>query len=148
METLKYKIIKSRKQYDNYCTILEELLDSTVKNKKAEEEVELLTLLIEKWDAEHSTFSEVDPISLLKYLMEEHQLKAKDLVIILGVGKSLVSEILSYKKGLSKDIIRKLSGHFKLSQDAFNKPYKLVTPLNTHLRNASVMNTTKQIKAA
>jgi len=147
METLKYKIIKDRKQYDEYCKTLESLLDgkSTI---NTEEEADLLTFLIEKWDEEHNTFSEVDPVSLLKYLMAEHKLKPKDLVAILEISKSLVSEILNYKKGLSKEIIRKLSAHFKLAQDAFNKPYKLITPLNTHLRNASVMNTTKQFKAA
>jgi len=148
METLKYKIIKTRKEYNEYCKILEQILDSNTVSKQAEDEVELLTFLIEKWDEEHNTFSAVDPISLLKYLMAEHKLKPKDLVNILEVSKSLVSEILSYKKGLSKEIIRKLSAHFKLTQEAFNKPYKLITPLNTHLRNASVMNTTKQIKAA
>ena len=148
METLKYKIIKTRKQYDEYCKILEQLLDGNSKSKQVEDEVDLLTLLIEKWDEEHNTFSDVDPVSLLKYLMGENKLKPKDLVDILGVSKSLVSEILNYKKGLSKEIIRKLSDHFKLTQNAFNKSYKLVTPLNAHLRNASVMNTTKQIKAA
>lgn len=148
MDTLKYKIIKTRKQYDEYCNNLEALLGKPLKNKHAEEEAELLTFLIEKWDAEHTTFSDIDPIALLKYLMTEHNLKAKDLVNILGISKGLVSEILSYKKGLSKDIIRKLAGHFKMSQEAFNRPYKLISALNVHLRNASVMNTTKNVEAA
>jgi len=37
---------------------------------------------------------------------------------------------------------------FKLSQEAFNRPYKLIVPENAHLRNASVMNTTKRMGAA
>ncbi len=148
METLKYKIIKDRRQYDEYCKTLEMLLEDNQQSSNNEEEVDLLTFLIEKWDEEHNTFTEVDPVSLLKYLMVENKLKPKDLVAILGVSKSLVSEILGYKKGLSKEIIRRLSSHFKLAQEVFNKPYKLITPLNTHLRNAGVMNTTKRIKAA
>ncbi len=80
--------------------------------------------------------------------MAEHKLKPKDLAQILGTGKSLVSEILNYKKGLSKEIIRKLAAYFKLNQEAFNKAYKLTTPLNTHLKDARVMNTPKRIKAA
>ncbi len=147
METLKYKVIKDRGQYDEYCKTLAMLLDNQ-QGSKSEEEVDLLTCLIEKWDEEHNTFKEVDPVSLLKYLMAEHKIKPKDLVAILGVSKSLISEILSYKKGLSKEIIRRLSAHFKLAQEVFNKPYKLITPLNAHLKNAGVMNTTKQIKAA
>jgi HTH-type transcriptional regulator / antitoxin HigA len=148
METLKYKIIKTRKQYDEYCKVLESLLGKDFVAKQEEEEAELLTFLLEKWDDENNTHSDVDPVSLLKYLMTENKLKQRDLITILDVSKSLVSEILNYKKGLSKEIIRKLANHFKLSQDVFNKPYELVSPINTHLRNASVMNTTKQIKAA
>lgn len=148
MEKLKYKIIKSRKQYDEYCNALELLLDIETRNKQLEEEAELLTLLIEKWDEEHNTFSDTDPVSLLKYLMADHKLKNKDLAGILEVNKSLVSDILNYKKGLSKDVIRKLANHFKLTQDAFNKPYKLAAPLKGKLKDSGVMDATKQIKAA
>jgi len=40
-------------------------------------EIELLTLLIEKWDNEHNTLNDSSPIELLNALMEEHDLKAK-----------------------------------------------------------------------
>jgi len=148
METLKYTVIKSSSQYDLYCRTLEELLASNHDSKDAKDEIDLLTLLIETWDAEHSTLNEVDPIELLHSLMHDHKLKAKDLVTILGVSKGLVSDIMNYKKGLSKEVIRVLSGHFKVSQEAFNRPYKLKNPLNSHLRNASVMNTPKEIELA
>jgi len=101
--------------------------------------------LIEKWDEEHNSFELADPIQLVHSLMAEHQLKNKDLVVILGVSKGLVSDILSYKKGLSKEIIRTLAKHFSLSQEAFNRPYKLKSQINTHLRNASVMSIAKEI---
>lgn len=57
--------------------------------------------------------------------MLENDLKSKDLVDILGVSKGLVSDILSYKKGLSKTNIRILASYFKISQEALNKSYKL-----------------------
>ena len=101
MGTLKYKIIKTREQYDEYCKVLEQLLDSDTRDKQTEEEEELLTFLIEKWDAEHNTLGDVDPVSLIKYLMKENSLKPKDMIIILGISKSLVSEILNYKKIVS-----------------------------------------------
>jgi HTH-type transcriptional regulator/antitoxin HigA len=122
METLKYKIIKTEEQYKDYCSKLENLLE---KENSNQDEVELLTFLIEKWDQEHNSFEAMDPIALLHSLMNGHNLKSKDLVNILGVSKGLVSDILNYKKGLSKEIIRTLSSYFKLSQEAFNRPYKL-----------------------
>lgn len=126
MEILKYKVIKSRDQYDNYCKILDTLIfdESSLEHQK-EDEIELLTLLIEQYDKENNNFDEVDPVRLLKSLMEDHHLKAKDLVKILGVSKGLISDILNYKKGFSKEVIRKLAAHFKLDQAAFNRPYKL-----------------------
>lgn len=148
MKTLKYTLIKSPTQYNEYCHVLEDLLESIDNNKDVGDEIEMLTLLIEKWDAENSTFNEVAPIELLHSLMYDHKLKAKDLVGILGISKGLVSDILNCKKGLSKDIIRILSGYFKVSQEAFNRPYKLKNPVNSHLRDASVMNTQKKIEIA
>lgn len=145
METLKYKIIKTDTQYNKYCDQLEELVDSGKKTKAVKDEMELLTVLIEKYDAEHNTFEDADPIELLKYLMKEHKMKSVDLADLLGVSTGLVSDMLSYKKGLSKETIRILSHRFKLNQEAFNRTYKLKSEFNSHLRNASVMNTHKEL---
>jgi len=144
MESLKYTIIKSRKQYDKYCDTLEELVCN--ESKDAKDEIELLTLLIEKWDAENNSLKDSDPIKLLKSLMEENNLKSKDLVEILGLSKGTVSKILNYHKGLSKETIRKLANHFKVSQEIFNRPYRLVNEMNKHFRNASLMNTKKNME--
>ena len=143
METLQYKIIKTKTQYNQYCNQLEELLIGNSKNKSVQDEIELLTLLIEKWDAEHNSFTKLNPIELLHSLMAEKNMKPKDLIDLLQVSKVYVSEILHYKKGLSKDVIRILANHFKVSQEAFNREYKLKVRENSHLRNASIMNTKK-----
>jgi len=143
METLKYTIIKSKEQYDEYCNILEELI--AVDNAEIQDETELLTLLIGKWDSENNSLVDLDPIELLKAMMIENNLKAKDLVVILGLSKGTISKILNYQKGLSKSTIRKLSIHFRVSQEAFNRPYKLINEVNRHFRNASLMNTKKNM---
>jgi HTH-type transcriptional regulator/antitoxin HigA len=130
---LKYTIIKNKSQYDQYCDQLEILLAQN--NQGAlQDEVDLVTLLIEKYDQEHNTFNETDPISLLRSLMHDNHLKPQHLTSVLAVSKGYISDILNYKKGL-----------FKVRQEAFNRPYKLVSPANIHLRNASVMNTTKNV---
>lgn len=144
METLKYKVIKSKTQYSQYCKELEALLEKGG-GKAMQDEIDLLTLLIEKWDSENNTFEEADPIRLLTSLMREHDLKPKDLVDLLDVSKGYVSEMLHYKKGLSKEVIRKLAAHFKVSQEAFNRPYKLKVAENARFKNASVMNTKKKL---
>lgn len=143
METIKYTIIKDKAQYIKYCDFLEDLVVQD--DNKNNDEIELLTLLIEKWDTDNNTFGELNPIELIKSLMEEHILKAKDLVDILDLSKGTISKILNYQKGLSKDTIRKLATYFNLTQEAFNRPYKLKNEINRQFPNASLMNTRKNI---
>jgi HTH-type transcriptional regulator/antitoxin HigA len=146
MKSLKYTIIKDLKQYNDYCAILEKLV---LRDEiEIRDEIELLTLLIEKWERDHNTFNESDPITLLKALMENHNLQAKDLVTIMELSKGTISKILNYHKGLSKETIRKLSDYFKVSQEAFNRPYKLINEVNRHFRNAGLMNTRKNMVKA
>lgn len=125
MEVLKYKVITSEKQYSKYCKVLEELVFSGTKSRQIKDEIALLTLLIEKYDETHSSFHKLDPVELLYSLLKDHQLKSVDLANKLQVSPGLISDILNYKKGFSKDIIRRLAELFKLSQEAFNKPYAL-----------------------
>jgi len=148
LEALQYKVIKNINQYKEYCHLQEEIVMIKKKTRQQQDTIELLTLLIEKWDEEHNTISDADPVELLDYLMKENKLKAVDLAGELAVSKSLVSDILHYRRGLSRDIIRKLANRFKVSQELFNKPYKLVSRTNSHLKDASVMNTRKKISTA
>lgn len=119
---LRYTVIKDTEQYFRYCRELEELVEQS---EVHEEEIELLTVLIERWDDDHEVFGDNDPIQLLKSFMNEHKLRAADLTEILALSKGTVSKILNYQKGLSKQTIRKLSDYFKVRQEAFNRPYDL-----------------------
>ena len=148
MESLKYKVITSEKQYNKYCKILEELVFSSSKTKVGKDEIALLTLLIEKYDEEHNTYELSNPVELLKSLMKDHKMKAVDLARLLNVSEGLVSDILHYKKGLSKDTIRILSERFRLNQEAFNRPYELRVPVTPKIRNARIMNTRKDLATA
>ncbi len=144
METLKFTIIKNKEQYNEYCNILEEL----ILNEQSQDEIDLLSLLIEKWDNDNNTLKDADPIELIKSLMAEHRLKAKDLIEILNLSKGTISKVLNYQKGLSKETIRKLSEYFKVSQEAFNRPYKLESEHNRSLENARQMNKRQKIAEA
>ena len=125
MNTLLYKVIKTDTQYNQYCDILETLVDNGKTTQAVKDEIELLTLLIEKYDTEHNTFKDASPIELLKALMKEHNMKAVDIASLLHVSEGLVSDMLNFKKGLSKETIRILAQRFKLNQEAFNRPYLL-----------------------
>lgn len=145
-----YTIIRSEDQYWTYCNDLEKLTSEYQKRPSDELDdlIETITLLIEKYDEEHSTMQELDPIQLLKSLMADNKMKQNDLAELLKISKGHVSDILSYKKGLSKNVIRILSDRFKVRQDAFNRTYKLSSDVNKQYRNASLMNSQKDLAKA
>lgn len=143
MAKLKYTVIKNPTQYEEYCGLLLSLFEQ--EGADVEEEVELLTLLIEKWESDNTVLSEADPVELLKSLMDEHNLKAVDLSQILDLSKGTVSKILNYQKGFSKETIRKLADYFKVSQEVFNRAYPLDHSINRQYPDARLMNTVKEV---
>ena len=122
---LKYKVIKTREQYDEYCSILDLLLENDSEDTAIEDEIDLLTTLIEAYDRENTAFKELDPVELLRSFMDERNMKAIELSHYLESSRGNVSDILNYKKSISKKLIRKLAALFKVTQEAFNRPYKL-----------------------
>ena len=115
-----------------YCKDLEKLTAKYDLKPTAEllDLIDTITLLINQFDEEHTKLKEIDPIQLLKSLMQENKLKQKDVVKLLDISKGHLSDILNYKKGLSKNVIRILSEKFNVRQSAFNRPYKLASEAN------------------
>ncbi|AOO66135.1 helix-turn-helix domain-containing protein [Sulfurospirillum halorespirans] len=77
------------------------------------DELEILALLIEKYEENHWVIATPDPIEAIKYRMEELGLKQKDLVPMIG-SKSKVSEVLNRKIGLSLSMIAQLSARLHI----------------------------------
>lgn len=144
---MNYSIIKSENQYIQYCNKIMEL-SSQKATRAINEEIELLELLIDKWDRENYAPQEKDPIELVKILMESKGITRTDLTDILDIKKSALSQILNYHKGLSKEVIRKLSDYFKVSQDAFNRPYQIKSSVNKGHVNERMMNIPKKLETA
>lgn len=112
---MKYTVIKSKEQYTEYCHTLEQLLTK----KTDEEEIELLTLLIESWDRDHNSIEEIDGINVLRYLMREHGLKGVEVADIVGVGRTQVTDILNSKRAIPTGMARVLAQHFKVFSEIF-----------------------------
>ena len=72
------------------------------------DELEVLVMLVEKYEEKNWAISTPDPIEAIKYRMEEMGLKQKDLVPLIG-SKSKVSELLNHKINLSLSMISNLS---------------------------------------
>ncbi|QKG53117.1 type II toxin-antitoxin system HigA family antitoxin [Hymenobacter sp. BRD67] len=103
MKILPYTLIKTEQQYQHYCRELEALL-TEAPTAAAQDEIDLLTLLIETWDEAHSHVPAADPIDLLRSLMAGQQLQAKDLASILEIGRGTVSDLLNRRRVCRKQL--------------------------------------------
>jgi len=124
---MKYKRIYSLKQYNEYCNEYERLVMKDA--KKYTDEIDLLELLIEDFDNRTiesiGKNEDMNPVEILQYLMEENKLSKAALARQLNVSRQLITEIVNYKRNISKKMITKLSERFKMKPIAFSREYEL-----------------------
>ncbi len=101
------KLIKTPEEYEKVLKRIEELFDAEPDTPEGDE-LELLVTLLELYEKEKYPISSPDPISAIRFRMEQQGLKNKDLIPYIG-SKSKVSEVLSGKRALSLNMIRKLN---------------------------------------
>jgi len=104
----------------HYTTVLCDLVMRGHLNRKEEEYVELLSLLIEAYEEEHYPIRDASPVEVIKELMAANDLRQKDLVRIFG-SESMVSLVLNGQRPLAVEHIQALSRRFKVSPAAFIK---------------------------
>ena len=113
------RVIHTEKAKEEYTEALYELDQRSARLTRAEKELaELLTLLIEDFESKRYKLPRAKPVEILRFLMDQHRLKQKDLVDVFGT-RSIVSEVLSGKRKLNREHIQRLSERFHVSPEVF-----------------------------
>ncbi len=106
-------------EYQALVQALDDLVDEVGNNQNHElaPVMETIGNLIENYENREYKIKEASPINVLKYLMHEHGLKQSDLKEIGSQG--VVSEILTGKRTLNLEQIKKISSRFQVSPLVF-----------------------------
>jgi len=105
---MKPKVIRTEAEYDAALQRIAALMDTDPDPTSPKgEELEFFTFLVERYEDEHYPMDLPDPVSAIKFRMEQQGLRSKDLVPYIG-SASKVSEVLSGRRGLSLAMIRNL----------------------------------------
>jgi len=127
---MKYSEIETKTQYKEYCNRhleLGNILSKGLGNEEIENEYYIIDLIIEDYHRKQkSPFDGLTPVDLLKALMNEYGYTGYKLSKELHVSQSVISDILHYKRGFSKDLIRKLAYKFGIGEHSFLKEYELI----------------------
>jgi len=127
---MKYSEIVDKKQYDEYCKQHLEfgkILGAGKGNNDLKSEYYVLDLIIEDYTSKQKNpFEKLTPVDLLKALMDEFEYTGYKLSKELKISQSVISDILNYKRGFSKALIRKIATKFGLPQESFLQEYELI----------------------
>ena len=111
---MKLKPIKNKTELKMALNRIDELW-GIKRNTEKGDELDVLILLVEKYEEEHYPIPPSDPVEAIKFLMEQKALTRKDLEPYLGT-RARVSEVLNKKRKLTLPMIKRL-------HEGLNIPY-------------------------
>ncbi len=114
-----FSVPHSEKDYNALVKTLDSLIDEVgnKQNHPLAPVMETIGNLIENYENQEYKINTSSPIEALKYLMQEHGLKQSDLKEIGSQG--VVSEVLTGKRSLNIEQIKKISNKFHVSPLVF-----------------------------
>ncbi|WP_121355397.1 helix-turn-helix domain-containing protein [Flavisolibacter nicotianae] len=115
------KPIKTKKDYQAAMNRLEVIFDAKPGTPEGDE-LEVLGILIDKYEQEHYLIGYPDPIEAIKFRMEQLGYSQSDLAKVVGL-KSRASEILSKKRKLTLEMIRQLHQALGIPTDVLIQSY-------------------------
>ena len=112
------RLIHSDEELEEYTQALFTLTAKPDPTPEEEAAIELMTLLVERYEQERFPIPAADPAGVLRFLLEHNGLSQRDIAPELG-SESTVSQVLSGKRKLNRDHIARLSRRFKVSPAVF-----------------------------
>ena len=112
--------IQSEAENERLLAVVDQLMANGDGRRTSEEEVllELLCQLIERFEEEHYPIPDSPPHRVLRFLLEQNDLRQTDLLSILG-SRGHVSDIVNGKRAISKTNARALGKFFHVSPALF-----------------------------
>jgi len=111
-------VIHNDEELEAYTNALFQLTALENPSRSEVAAIELLTLLVERYEETHYPIPAGDPVSVVRLLIEKQDLTQRDLVPEFG-SESAVSMFLAKQRKLTLEQVRKLSARFKLPADVF-----------------------------
>ena len=113
--------IKTKKEYQNALDRLEVIFDAKPGSSQGDE-LEVLGILIDKYEQSRYSIDFPDPIEAIKFRMEQLGYSQSDLANVVGL-KSRASEILNKKRKLTLEMIRNLHNTLNIPTDVLIQSY-------------------------
>jgi HTH-type transcriptional regulator/antitoxin HigA len=112
------RLIHTDEELAEYTEALFGLTAKSERSLEDEEAIELLTVLIDRYESDRYPMAEAKPADVLRFLLQQNGLAQRDIAREMG-GESIVSLVLAGKRQLNRDHIARLSRRFGVSPAVF-----------------------------
>jgi HTH-type transcriptional regulator / antitoxin HigA len=146
---MKTKIIKTEAEYNEACAQIYNLINSSEEpfesNSAEGEELELLSMLVEKYEREVYPGEAPTPIEAILFRMEQMNLRQSDIAPLFG-GKTRISEVLNGKRPLNLKTIALLHEYLGIPLESLiNSEKEIKLEPNTRQKLLNVPSISKFI---
>ena len=117
-------LIKTDERLNDALAELRLLLHLDQTNPEQEDKIELLLLVIEAYESKRFQFEKSDPVDMIEFAMDQHNLRQRDLIPVLG-SRSRVSEVLARKRKLTLKMMRALHAEYHIPLELLIQDYPL-----------------------
>jgi HTH-type transcriptional regulator/antitoxin HigA len=114
--------IRTQTDYEEALREIEHLFDAP-QNTSEYDRLDILSTLVEAYEKKHFPIELPDPIEAIHYYMDTRGWSRRDLESCLG-SRARVSEVLSRKRSLSLEMIRKLNQELGIPAEILIQPYE------------------------
>jgi HTH-type transcriptional regulator / antitoxin HigA len=113
------KVIETEAENEFYLAEVSKLMQLGENISSAQEQLlRLLVSLIENFEDKHYQLHPASPLEILTELMQDRELKQKDLIPVFG-SQGIASEVLNGKRSISKTQAKALGDFLKVSPSLF-----------------------------
>jgi len=111
--------VHNEEDYKQACATIEVLLDEVGGDEEhpLADVLDFLSDQVKAYEDEHVIIPEAEPKEVLRFLMEQQNLKQDDLIDCAPQGR--ISDILNGKRSISKDLAKRFANRFHVRADVF-----------------------------
>lgn len=111
--------LRSKKDLKLAVEVIDDLTGRSSRGDAADDYLDVLSDLVEKYESEHHPIPDASSIDVLKSFIDDRQTNQRAVALGSGIPVSTISEILGGRRQMNLDHMIKLAGFFKVDAAVF-----------------------------
>jgi HTH-type transcriptional regulator / antitoxin HigA len=112
------KVIETEDEYEQFLAVAERLTFKQVQTPEESALYDLVTMLVETYEAQHYQIDRFSPVEVLEHIIESSGIDRSDLAEIFGSGETL-DRVLAGQELINSSQANALGRRFRLSPEIF-----------------------------